>query len=62
MLAGLTGGLVAQTPTDLLGAACRGAVWHGQAADALARAHGQVAVHTTQLIDFFPVVLRDARP
>ena len=62
VLAGLTGGLVAQTPTDLLGAACRGAVWHGQAADALARAHGQVAVHTTQLIDFFPVVLRDARP
>ncbi len=61
MLAGLTGGLVAQTPQDLLGAACRGAVWHGQAADALARLHGQVAVHTAQLIDFFPAVLRDAR-
>ena len=59
MLAGLTGSLVAQTPNDLLGAACRGAVWHGQAADALARAHGQVAVQTTQLLDFLPAALRE---
>jgi NAD(P)H-hydrate epimerase len=58
VLAGLTGGLLAQTPTDPLMAACRGAVWHGLAADALARAHGQVSVQTTQLLDFLAAVLR----
>lgn len=57
LLAGLTGGLLAQTPNDPLLAATRGVVWHGMAADALARAHGQVAVNTTQLLDFLPVVL-----
>ncbi len=57
VLAGIVGGLLAQTPDDPLLAAQRGAVWHGLAADALARAHGQVAVHTTQLLDFLPVVL-----
>ena len=60
LLAGLIGGLLAQTPKDPLLAAARGVVWHGLAADALARAHGQVAVHTTQLLDFLPVVLRSA--
>jgi len=58
ILAGLTGGLLAQAPDDPLLAACRGAVWHGQAADALARAHGQVSVQTTQLLDFLSKVLR----
>ena len=61
ILAGLTGGLLAQAPADPLEAACRAAVWHGQAADALAQAHGQVAVQTTQLIDFLPAVLRKER-
>ena len=58
LLAGLTAGLLAQTPTDSLGAACRSTLWHGQAADALARTHGQVAVNVTQLLDFLPTVLR----
>lgn len=58
LLAGLTGGLLAQTPNEPLLAATRGVVWHGMAADALARAHGQVAVNTTQLLDFLPMVLR----
>ena len=31
---------------------------HGLAAQRLARAHGQVAVHTTQLLDYLPSVLR----
>jgi len=59
VLAGLTGGLLAQTPTDPLLAAARGVTWHGLAADALARAHGQTAVYTTQLLDFLPVALRE---
>ncbi len=58
VLAGLIGGLAAQTPGDLPGAAARGAVWQGRAADLLARAHGQVAVTTTQLLDFLPSALR----
>lgn len=59
VLAGLTAGLLAQTPDDLAGAAARGGVWHGLAADALARSHGQVAVRTTQLLDYLAPALRD---
>ena len=59
VLAGLIGGLLAQTPADPLLAAGRGALWHGLAADALARAHGQTAVVTTQQLDFLSPVLRE---
>jgi NAD(P)H-hydrate epimerase len=54
------GTLLAQSPDDALLAASRGVVWHGMAADALARAKGQVAVQTTQLLDFLPAVLRES--
>ncbi len=60
LLAGLIGGLLAQGPADPLLAAARGVVWHGLAADALARAHGQVAVATTQLLDFLSGALRES--
>jgi NAD(P)H-hydrate epimerase len=60
LLAGLTGGLLAQAPADPLLAACRGVVWHGLAADHLARDRGQVAVQVTQLLDYLPAALRDA--
>ena len=60
LLAGLVGGLLAQTPSDPLLAASRGVEWHGRAADALARAHGQTAVMTTQLLDFLPDALRES--
>jgi NAD(P)H-hydrate epimerase len=60
LLAGLTGGLLAQSPAEPLWAAAAGTVWHGRAADTLARAHGQVAVTAVQLLDFLPEVLRDA--
>lgn len=56
-LAGIIGTQLARTPDDPLGAACRGTVWHGRAADLLARAHGQVAVRTTQLLDFLSPAL-----
>ncbi|HTZ20583.1 MAG TPA: NAD(P)H-hydrate dehydratase [Opitutaceae bacterium] len=42
-----------------LQAAARGVVWHGRAADALARAKGQVAVQTTQVLDYLSAALRD---
>ncbi len=60
ILAGLIGGLLVQTPSDTLLAAARGVVWHGLAADALARAHGQVAVQTTHVLDFLGLALRDS--
>lgn len=58
LLAGLIGGLLSQQPTEPLLATARGVVWHGRAADLLAREHGQVAVSVTQLLDFLPAALR----
>ena len=58
MLAGITAGLLAQTPADPVGAAAGGVVWHGAAADKLARAQGQIAVTTTELLDFMATALR----
>jgi NAD(P)H-hydrate epimerase len=51
ILAGLIGGLLAQQPGAPLLAACRGVVWHGHAADLLARAHGQVAVEISEILE-----------
>ena len=51
---------LAQTPREPLLAAARGVVWHGLAADALARAHGQTAVVTTQVLDFLGAALRES--
>jgi len=60
LLAGLAGGLLAQSPAEPLAAACRAAVWHGMAADLLARAHGQTAVEILQLLDFLAPALRES--
>ena len=51
LLAGLIGGLLAQMPGDPLLAACRGTVWHGHAADLLARTRGQVAVEISEILE-----------
>ncbi|SDR77106.1 NAD(P)H-hydrate dehydratase [Opitutus sp. GAS368] len=51
ILAGLIGGLLAQAPGDHGLAACRGVVWHGRAADLLARAYGQVTVETSEILE-----------
>ena len=56
----MIGTQLAQSPDDALIAAARCVAWHGMAADALARAHGQVAVRTTQLLDYLSVALREA--
>jgi NAD(P)H-hydrate epimerase len=62
ILAGLIAGLLAQKPAEPLAAACRGAVWHGLAADLLARTNGQVAVQTTEVLDFLAAALRNQQP
>jgi NAD(P)H-hydrate epimerase len=58
LLAGLTGGLLAQTPGQPLAAACRAVAWHGKAADLLARARGQTAVQIPEWLDFLSPALR----
>jgi len=63
LLAGLTGGQLAQAAANggpLLDAVCRGVVWHGLSADALARARGQAAVSVTELVEHLPETLRAA--
>jgi NAD(P)H-hydrate epimerase len=59
ILSGLIGGLLAQSPGDPTLAACRGVVWHGLAADALARAHGQTSARVTELVELLPAVIRN---
>jgi len=59
LLAGLTGGLLAQTPAAPGLAAARAVVWHGRAADLAARAHGQTPIRVTQLLDYLPAALRE---
>lgn len=58
LLAGLIGGMIAQNNVCVPTAVARGVLLHGLAAQRLARDKGQVAVHTTQLLDYLPDVLR----
>ena len=57
LLTGLVGGLLAQghAPMD---AACLAAVWHGQAAEHLARNRGTTAATATQLLNYLHEPLR----
>jgi NAD(P)H-hydrate epimerase len=54
----LIGGMIAQNSVCVPTAVARGIMLHGMAAQLLARAKGQIAVHTTQLLDYLPKVLR----
>lgn len=59
VLSGLCGGLLAQFPASISEVACMGVYWHGVAADLLAREKGQVAVRTTQSIDYLQPALSE---
>lgn len=59
ILAGLIAGMMAQNNTNVETAVARGLMLHGLAAQRLARAKGQVAVHTTELLNYLSDVLRD---
>jgi NAD(P)H-hydrate epimerase len=61
LLSGLVGGMVAQQNENVLASLARGVFLHGAAAQRLARARGQIAVRTTQLLDYLPAVLRADR-
>ncbi|PTY07771.1 NAD(P)H-hydrate dehydratase [Opitutaceae bacterium EW11] len=58
LLTGIVGGLLAQHPSEPVWAACAGVLWHGKAADSLARSRGPVAVRTTELLEHLGAVLR----
>ncbi len=58
LLAGLIGGMVAQKHLDVFAAVSCATNLHGLAAERLARKEGQVCVHTTQLLDYLPEILR----
>ena len=58
ILAGLIGGMVAQSSDETLSAVARGIMLHGLAAQELAREKGQILVQTTQILDYLPQVLR----
>ena len=59
LLAGIIGACLASAPEDPWRAALRGQVWHGRAADRLARHAGQTAVRSTELLDHLGPVLRE---
>jgi NAD(P)H-hydrate epimerase len=58
LLAGLIGGHMAQDNVRVLTAVARGITMHGLAAQFLARDKGQIAVNTTQILDYLSKVLR----
>ena len=61
LLAGMTAALLAQSPQDPLGIACKAVHWHGRAADVLAVRKGQVAVETTELLGCYSDALTPPR-
>ena len=62
ILAGLLGGLLARDPGNPLASACRAVLWQGLAADRWARARGQTAVCSTEVLDFLATALRECAP
>jgi len=59
ILAGLLGALIARRGADAFQSVCQAAMWHGLAAEHLARARGQQAVRTTEILDHLAPVLRE---
>ena len=57
LLAGMVSSLLSQDPDNPTAAAAIATVWHGRAADCLARAQGNSAVRTTRLLDYLPEAL-----
>jgi NAD(P)H-hydrate epimerase len=58
VLGGLIGGLLAQDPQNPVESLCKAAVWQGLAADALAREQGQLAVSSTDILNYLGIALR----
>jgi NAD(P)H-hydrate epimerase len=59
LLSGIIGSLMARGGRSLGDCTALGTLWHGRAAEALARQHGQEAVNTTQILDYLSFALRN---
>ena len=59
LLSGIIGALLARQDYSIADCVALGAMWHGRAAEALARQHGQEAVTTTQVLDYLSFALRN---
>ncbi|MEK9773029.1 MAG: NAD(P)H-hydrate dehydratase [Opitutae bacterium] len=59
LLSGIIGSLMARGGRSLADCAALGALWHGRAAEVLARQHGQEAVTTTQILEYLSFALRN---
>ena len=59
LLSGVIGSLLARDAWSLADCTALGALWHGRAAEALARQHGQEAVTSTQILDYLSFALRN---
>ncbi len=59
LLSGIIGSLLAKGRGSLTDCTALGALWHGRAAETLARQHGQEAVTTSQVLDYLSFALRN---
>jgi len=59
LLTGIIGALLARGDYDLFSSAALGVLWHGRAAEVLARQHGQEAVYITDILDYLSFALRN---
>ena len=59
LLTGIIGSLVAKNFYDLFDSALLGVLWHGRAAEVLARQHGQEAVNVTDILDYLSFSIRN---
>jgi NAD(P)H-hydrate epimerase len=59
ILSGILGALVAKRNANALESAALAALWHGAAAEHLARERGQTAVRTTEILDHLSPALRE---
>jgi NAD(P)H-hydrate epimerase len=59
LLTGIIGALLAKGEHDLFSSTLLGVLWHGRAAEVLARQHGQEAVNVTDILDYLSFAIRN---
>ena len=59
LLTGILGALLAKKTFDFPTSASLSVLWHGRAAEVLARQHGQEAVYATDLLDYLSFAIRN---
>lgn len=57
LLAGMIGSMVAQDPANPISQTILATIWHGRAADCMARSRGDWAVRTTEMVNYLPEAL-----